>query len=93
MVRRTNARPVGRDNYNNNYNVNGNYNNRASRGIGFSERFGDFQITMKTYKHLYKELCTIEHLQNAYVNANLINVAPKVGGLLRIASKQSIQHG
>lgn len=35
--------PVGRGNYDNNYNVNAyNYNNRASRGIAFSDNVWGF---------------------------------------------------
>lgn len=61
--------PVGRNNYNNRFNVNSyNYNNRASRGIAFLlALFGQKQ--MKTYRHLYEKLCSFEKLEDAYFKA------------------------
>lgn len=66
MGSRATAWPVGRNNFNNRFNINGNYNNRASRGIALLlALFGQ----MKTYKHLYETLCSFENLEDAYFKA------------------------
>lgn len=61
--------PVGRDNFNNRFNINNYNNNRASRGIAtYSWPFGD-STPMKTYKKLYDQLCSYQNLELAYEKA------------------------